>query len=153
MADVPQHRSQVILRMPVDYVDVRLVMHDGETVEAICFVPPGETIAEFLVAPEPFMPVMCAARIMLVARSAVACATVKAAPPDEDALPVQPQKAAVKLRSGLRLDGELRFPAIDGRLRTADYANSDEVLLVLHAGAVAHHIAKAHVATIEELAS
>ena len=138
--------------MPVDYVDVRLVMHDGESVEAICFVPPGETIGEFLVAAEPFMPVMCAARIMLVARSAVACATVKAAKADDDGLPVQPQKAAVKLRSGLRLDGELRFPAVDGRLRTADYANSDESHVVLHAGEQTHHIAKAHIATIEELA-
>ena len=152
MADVPQHRSQVILRMPVDYVDVRLIMHDGESVEAICFVPPGETISEFLVASEPFMPVMCSARIMLIARSAVACATVKAGKPDDDALPVQLQKAAVKLRSGVRLDGELRLPAVDGRLRTADHANSDESHLVLHAGEQTHHIAKAHVATIEELA-
>lgn len=153
MADVPQHRSQVILRMPVDYVDVRLVLHDGETVDAICFVPPGETISQFLVASEPFMPVMCTARIMLIARGAVACATVKSPKPDEDALPVQPQKAAVKLRSGLRLDGELRLPAVDGRLRTADYANSNETHLVLHAGEQTHHIAKAHVATIEEIDS
>jgi hypothetical protein len=153
MADVPQHRSQVILRMPVDYVDVRLVMHDGEVVDAICFVPPGETISEYLVASELFMPVMCAARIKLIARSALACATLKAATPDEDALPVQTQKAAVKLRSGVRLEGELRVPAVDGRLRTADYANSDEPHLVLHAGGETHHIAKAHVATIEELDS
>jgi hypothetical protein len=153
MADVPQHRSQVILRMPVDYVDVRLVLHDGEAVDAICFVPPGETISQFLVAPEPFMPVMCSARIMLIARGSVACATVKASKPDPDALPVQLQKAAVKLRSGVRLDGVLRLPAVDGRLRTADYANSDESHLVLHADDETHHIAKAHVANIEELPS
>ncbi len=153
MSDETLRRSQVILRMPVDFVDAKLVLHDGESVDVIFFIPPGETLVQFLVDPAPFAPVMRAARIMLIARAAIACVTIPAptGASGGDELPAETQRAAIKLRSGARVDGELRWTRIEGRQRTADHANNDDSHIVLHGAGVTHHVAKGHIATIEEL--
>ncbi len=146
-------RSQVILRMPVDYRDVTLILEDGERTAVILFVPAGESIERHLSGTEPFLPVMRAARIVLVARASIACASVDVeapAQPAEAEMPYEHQRAAVKLRGGTTLQGELRWPAVEGRQRTADHLNGAELHVQLFEGDTVHHIAKAHVITVEE---
>ena len=149
-------RSQAILRMPVNFVDATLVMHDGERSEVIFFVPPGETLQQFLVDPAPFVPVMRSARIVMVARAAIACVSTPAAPrppadPDEPELPTERQRVALKLRSGTAFEGELRWTVIEGRQRTADHLNNPDSHILVHDDTHQHFVAKAHLATLEEL--
>lgn len=147
-------RSQVILRMPVDYRDVTLILEDGERTAVILFVPAGESIERHLTGLEPFLPVMRAARILLVARASIACASVAVGPPPaqpaEPEMPYEHQRAAVKLRGGTTLQGELRWPAVEGRQRTADHLNGPELHVLLYDADTIHYIAKAHVITVEE---
>jgi hypothetical protein len=146
-------RSQAILRMPVDYVDATLILDDGERSEVIFFVPPGEGIARMVAAGDAFIPVMREAKVCIVARAAIACVGVAAkiaGAPDAE-LPHETQRVAVKLRGGTRLEGELTWPVVEGKQRTADYLNSTSTYFVLHAGEVNYFILKAHVATVQEL--
>ncbi len=61
------------------------------------------------------------------------------------------QKAAIKLRSGVVLEGELRWAGPAGRQRTADHMNNNEASYVLlHAGAINYFVVKVHIATVDE---
>jgi hypothetical protein len=73
--------------------------------------------------------------------------------PDEAALPLERQRARVRLRSGTALEGELRWISPDGERRTADYVNASGAYFVLHAAEplTRLYVAKAQVATVEEL--
>jgi hypothetical protein len=150
-------RSQAILRMPVDNVLATLILHDGERSDVLLFVPPGERI-EHLVSPgDPFVPMIKNARFCLVARPAIAALGVVTGEDkhdDDGALPFERQRARIRLRSGQAIEGELRWTGPEGRKRTADYVNDSEAYFVVHAtGArITYYVAKAEVATIEELA-
>lgn len=153
MGEPNVRRSQAILRMPVDFTDASLVLHDGERSDVIFFVPPGETLARLVSAGDAFLPVMRNAKITIVARAAIAAvgvATKPAAASDGD-LPCERQRAAVKLRSGTLLEGELTWTIVSGKQRTADYLNSDSPYFELHAGDTTYLVIKAHVATVQEL--
>jgi hypothetical protein len=156
MSDANVHRSQAILRMPVDYVDATLVLHDGERSEVIFFVPPNEGIARLISEGAAFVPVMRDAKICIVARAAIACIGVvqRAAPvadEEEGELPSESQRATVKLRSGMMLEGELRWTIVPGEQRTADHLNGPAPYFELRAADRTYFVMKSHVATVQEI--
>ncbi len=145
-------RSQVIMRMPVDHVAAALILHDGERFDGVLFVSPSEDIARVLAAKEPFMPVVRNGRVCLIARTAIASIAmpVSQEPPKDDDLPLEKQAATVKLRSGVLLDGELRWTGSAGQLRTADHLNSSDLHLELHSATTTYYVVKHHIALVEE---
>lgn len=145
-------RSQVILRMPVDHVAAALILHDGERFDGILFISPSEDIARVLAAKEPFLPVVRNGRVCLIARTAIASIGVPASlvvPQDGD-LPVEKQMSSVKLRSGVVLEGELRWTGGAGQSRTADYLNTEDVHFEVHTETTRYYVVKHHVALVEE---
>src|SRR5688572_23724134 len=103
MANV--HRSQAILRMPVDYVDATLIHHDGERSDVIFLLPPGERVARVLTEGDAFVPVMRNAKICIIARESIAAVGMPllALPNVDDEMPTEKQRVSVKLRSGMML--------------------------------------------------
>lgn len=146
-------RSQVILRMPVDHVTASLVLQDGERSEAVLFVPPTDDIAQ-VIGPtgQRFLPMIRGSKLHLVARTAIACLGVPAVTtlPQDGDLPLEVQAATVVLRSGVRLEGELRWTATRGSARTADFLNTATETFELHTPDLTFHVVKAHVALVEE---
>lgn len=152
MAEPNVHRSQAILRMPVDYVDATLILHDGERSEVIFVLPPGEDIARVITEGDAFLPVMRDAKIRIVARAAIAAVGVAPAPrPLEDEMPSETQRAAVKLSSGMILDGELRWTIVSGKQRLTDHLNNEARTIELRSGDKCFVIVKAHVAYVQEM--
>lgn len=145
-------RSQVILRMPVDHVVATLMMHDGTKSDVVLFVPPSEDIGHLLTSGPTFLPTIKDGRITLVARDAIASIGTPelAVLPREDDLPFERQTAVVTLRSGAKLEGEVRFTAPAGHQRTADFLNESEAVFCVHAAGTTYVVVKAHVAQVEE---
>lgn len=148
-------RSQAITRLPIDNVVASLTLHDGDRADVLLFIPPGEDVTRLVGPGDPFVPMFRNARFCLVARDAIAAIGVTAVPPraDDDALPVVRQRAQVRLRSGVTIEGELRWTATDGRKRTTDHVNEPGTYLVVHAVATqtTYYVVKSQVATIEEV--
>jgi hypothetical protein len=153
MESANMRRSQVILRMPVDNISVTLILHDGVRSDAMLFVPPTEDIAR-LIGPhgERFLPMFVGSDLRLVARDAIACIGMPSVPRihHEGDLPVEVQRAGVTLRSGVVLEGELRWTGVAGQARTADYLNADGETIELHTADITFHIVKSHIAMVTE---
>ncbi|CAN5732532.1 hypothetical protein BH11MYX3_BH11MYX3_37100 [soil metagenome] len=153
MTSVNMRRSQAILRMPVEHITATMVLHDGERAEVVLFLPPTEDIAHLLGPSGPrFISMIFGSGVSLVARDAVAALGVPAVAVialDGD-LPIERQRASVKLRSGVVLEGELRWTAPFGEQCMSDFLNTDATSLELHAPNMTHHIVKAHVARVDE---
>ncbi len=146
-------RSQAILRMPVDQIDVVLILHDGSRRDAMLFVPPTDALEQMLGARGArFLPTVMNGKVQLVARDAIAALGVQAviAMQQEGDLPVEVQSAIVHLRSGTTLEGELRWTAAIGQSRTADYLNGDADTIELNGQGMTFHISKAQIARVEE---
>jgi hypothetical protein len=146
-------RSQVILRMPVDSVEATLILHDGDRSDAVLFVPPTEDIAHLLGPSGPrFLPMIRGGNMHLVAREAIASLGIQAvvAMPQDGDLPIEVQPAMVQLKSGTQLVGELRYNPVTGQARTADFLNTSADSFELHVQGIVFHVAKAHVALVEE---
>lgn len=142
-----------MFRLPVDRLPAAMVLHDGTRSDVELFLPLGDTVLDLLGGVDPFVPVMRRGeRVILVARAAIASLGVAAVEDASDAaLPNVHQAVHVHLRSGVVLDGELRWFAPNGRQRTADHLNDAATSFELHAGGIVHHVVKAHVAVVEEL--
>ena len=153
MSSVNMRRSQAILRMPVEHITASMVLHDGVRAEVVLFLPPTEDIVHMLGPSGPrFIAMIMGSGVSLVARDAVACMAVPsnvASALDGD-LPIETQRASVKLRSGVAIEGELRWTAHGGAQRMSDYLNSNASSFELHAPNLIHHIVKAHVACVDE---
>jgi hypothetical protein len=152
VSDSPMRRSQVILRLPVDHVTASLILHDGDRSDVVLFVSPDEDIGRVLSAREPFLPMMRAGKMALVARAAIATLGLPTVPtvPKEDDLPVETQLSTVRLRSGQLIEGELRWTGAPGAQRTADYLNSDEPYIKVFTADTTYYVVKHHVALVEE---
>ena len=147
----PNRRSQALLRLPVDQVSATMILHDGARSDVELFLTGGESIAQVLGEGAAFLPVIRKGNVSLVARGAIACLSVVEAPITvESDLPVVTQRAHVHLKSGVVLEGELRWTVVTGRQRTADHLNDPAPLVALHAAGTTHHVVKAHVAIVEE---
>ena len=153
MADANVHRSQAILRMPVDYVDATMILHDGDRSEVIFLLPPGEDLGRVMTEGDAFIPTMRNAKICIVARAAIAALgiTPPATDESEDALPFQHQKVAIKLKSGMMLEGDLRWTAVPGQQRTADYLNGDALMIELRTADKRFFVAKSQIEFVQEL--
>jgi hypothetical protein len=86
----------------------------------------------------------------IYARSTLACVVADESSSEDDGLPHKHRAVRVTLRSGIVLEGELRYVAVEGRARVTDVLNEDAPSFALYAGTTVHHIAKAHVRSIEE---
>jgi hypothetical protein len=152
MADAHVHRSQAILRMPVDYVDATLILHDGERSEVIFLLPPGEDLAHAITQGEAFIPVMRNARICIIAREAIAAVGVPpTCSPFEDEMPSEQQRVLMKLKNGMLFEGELRWTVVAGKQRTADHLNGDTHYVELRTPERSFFIPKAQIAYVQEL--
>jgi hypothetical protein len=153
MADANVHRSQAILRMPVDYIDATLIHHDGERSEVIFLLPPGEDLARLMTEGDAFIPVMRNAKICIVARDSIAALglPLRALTTFEEEMPHDTQKAVVKLRSGMMLEGELRWTLEDGKQRTADFLKSGSLHVELRTTDKSYYVAKSHIAYVQEM--
>lgn len=152
MGDVTMKRSQAILRMPVDMVDACMVLHDGDKSDVLVFVPPTEDISRMLCEGSAFLPVMRDAAMCMVARSAIACMRVatRHAPKLEEDFPSEQEKVKVTLKSGMVVEGVMKWIPPFERQRTADHLNSEAPIIVVHADDVAYLIVKSHIAMVRE---
>ena len=135
--------------MPVDYVDATLILHDGDRSEVIFLLPPGEDLARVVTEGDAFIPVMRAAKICIIARDAIAAVGLSLQPIDD--LPAETQRVAVKLKSGMMLDGELRWTIVDGKQRTADHLNTDARTIELRSADKSFFIVKSQIAFVQEM--
>lgn len=153
MSEMSMTRSQMILRMPVENVNATVILHDGERAEVMLFVAGGEDVSGVVTDPRPFVPMVKGGRVCLIARPAIAALSVAsqhAGGASDDDLPMVRQKAAIKLRCGVVLEGELVWVNETGRRRTTDYLNHDTPYLVLRAGDVTYFVVKEQVAMVTE---
>lgn len=145
-------RSQPILRMPVETVDAVMLLHDGERSNVLLFIPPSEDIGRILTEGNPFVAMTRDGTIALVARSAIASFGVafELAPRLDDDLPSEHQRVTVKLRSGVVLEGVMRWIAPPGQQRTVDHLNGECPYVVLRIGEMGYVVVKSHIATVTE---
>jgi len=141
------NRSQAILRMPVDMIDAVMILHDGVRVETLLFIPPSEDVELLLTRSKLFVPVCIRGQEQLIARTAIATFGVQPehAPQLTEDLPITERLVTIKLRSGVLLEGKLRWIAEPGIQRTTDYLDSDSPVIALHASDAVYIIAKAHI--------
>jgi hypothetical protein len=144
-------RSQVILRMPVDNVVATMIGHDGQRADVMLFIPPTEDIGHVLGHGAAFLPMVKGGKLCIVARDTIACFGVPEMPviPREDDLPVEKQAVTVVLRSGAKIEGEMRLTAY-GVQRTTDFMNESETMFRVYGNGTTFYVAKTHVAQVEE---
>lgn len=140
------------MRLPVDHLIASLILDDGDRSDVVITLSPDEEIAHVLGAREPFLPMFRAGKLTLVARSAIAVLGLPSVMvlPNEDDLPVETQLASIRLRSGVVLEGELRWTGPGGAQRTSDFLNSDEVYIKVHTLHTTYYVVKDHIALVEE---
>src|SRR5687767_4157125 len=128
MAGENVHRSQAILRMPVDYVDATLIHHDGERSEVIFMMPSRVDVVRYALEGDAFVPAMREAKICIIAREAIAAIGLPLRPLTalEAEMPNEKQLVVVKLRCGVMIEGELRWTVVYGEQRTADQLNNGD---------------------------
>jgi hypothetical protein len=127
-------------------------MHDGERAQVFLFVAPGASLSRWIDETARFLPMGFAGGTRLVARDAIAAFSVHVLhAPAEDELPGERQLAIVRLRSGASIKGELRWVAPEGQRRTLDFMNDDAAYVVVHDTEHIIYVAKAHIASVEEV--
>jgi len=144
--------------VPVERVAAELIMSDGSRHEVLMPRGPGQPIADVFEAREPFLPAQEAGAMRLFARAALACIAIDSGALervslieiDDSELPELERPVSVQLAGGVVLQGGLRFVKVHGRGRISDVLNEPTASFALHVGTRVHHIAKAHVLTIDE---
>jgi len=136
--------------VPVHRIRATLILDDGSRREVALPRGQGQSIEDLFAARELFVPVNESGGTRIYARSALACVVADEPEPADDGLPHKLRAVRVTLRSGIVLEGELRYVAVEGRARVTDVLNEPAPSFPLHAGTVVHHIAKVHVRSIEE---
>lgn len=134
------HRSQAILKLPIDYVDAEMILCDGQRSSVILLLPSGSSVMEG----DAFLEVMRDASTCIVARDAIAALGLPLRPVDED-VPQETRRVVITLRSGTRLEGELRRTG-----SMMDHLGSAR-FLELRTADTSWLISKAHLATLQEI--
>ena len=136
----------------MDLVEVLVIMHDGERSDALLFIPPTEDVAHLLVEGKQFVPVCIKGREHLVARTAIACFGVPAdrAPVLTEDLPSVEQQVTVTLRSGVALEGTLKWIPPQNERRISDHLDNESPLLVLYGADQVYLVAKCQIAMVSE---
>ncbi len=144
--------------VPVERVAATLILSDGSRHEVLLPRGPGQPIADVFEAREPFLPAQEAGAMRLFARAALACVAIDSGALervslveiDDSELPELERPVSVQLAGGVLLQGGLRFVKVVGRGRISDVLNEPAASFALHVDTRVHHIAKAHVLTIDE---
>lgn len=145
-----EQRSQPLLRLPKNQTPALVTFHDGERSQVFLFVAPGANLAHYVAEQTPFVPMGFSSGTRLVARDAIAALHVMHAPYEEE-LPGERQHAAIKLRSGDTIKGELRWVAPQGARRTLDFLNDEASYVTMYTSEHVIYVFKAHIATVEEV--
>src|SRR5205085_8921215 len=99
-----------------------------------------------------FIPVMRNARICIISRDAIAAVGVPpTCSPFDDEMPSEHQRVLVKLDNGMQLEGELRWPIVAGKQRTADHLNGDAHYVELRTPERSFFIPKTQIAYVQEM--
>jgi DNA-binding NtrC family response regulator len=136
--------------VPVDRISATLILDDGSRREVVLPRGQGQAIEELFGSRELFVPVNEEGRTRIYARATLACVTAGDEPAQDDGLPRKHRAVRITLRSGVVIEGELRYVAVEGRARVTDVLNEGAPSFALHAGNLVHHVAKAHVRSVEE---
>lgn len=136
--------------VPIDRVRATLILDDGSRREVILPRGQGQSIEELFGARELFVPVNEEGRTRIYARAALACVIAGSEAVEDDGLPRKHRAVRVTLRSGVVIEGELRYVPVEGRARVTDVLNEPSASFALHAGDLVHHVAKMHVRSLEE---
>jgi DNA-binding NtrC family response regulator len=136
--------------VPVQRIRATLILDDGSRREVALPRGQGQSIEDLFAARELFVPVNESGGTRIYARSTLACVVAEESASEDDGLPHKHRAVRVTLRSGIVLEGELRYVAVEGRARVTDVLNEAVPSFTLYAGTTVHHIAKAHVRSIEE---
>ena len=148
----PQDRSQPLLRLPKNQTPALVTMHDGGEAQVFLFVAPGTSVTQLLEQAGQFVPMSFSNGTRLVARGAIASISVHVLHAAlEDELPGERQLVLMRLRCGKMVKGELRWIAPEHRRRTLDHLNDDAGHLVVHDTEHVIYVAKAHIASVEEV--
>ena len=134
------------LRVPVRRMNLELHTVSGRCA-AVIFLPAELSPQAVFEDDAPFFPTEEAGKVRLHARAAIVRLVLDAEPHesgDEHDVAI-----AVHLHDGSTITGELRSTA--GLPRTVDILNQPSKSFAVRAGGKIHHIAKAHVAHVEEL--
>jgi hypothetical protein len=141
-------------KLPVERFPAVLLLADGSRHEVQIFVASGEPPACLLESPQGFLPVAdVSGRLRLFQRSALAGLRIVDAAEswsDPEAPPPRRRAVVVELQCGTRIAGELRYLSRRESSRTTDYLNEPSASFALHTDDGLYHIAKQHVAYVEE---
>jgi hypothetical protein len=140
-----------LYRVPVRRVPVTLTLVDGSRREAILFVGEEESVASPLRGGREFLPVDELGVVRLYAASALACISASEAP-EERHPSERVRQVRVRMKSGATFEGEVRFIPAAGKSRLIDALAEEARTIVLHEHGAVHHVDKAHVLFVEELA-
>jgi hypothetical protein len=139
--------------MPVEYVDATLIHHDGERSEVIFLLPAHSDVLHYALEGDAFIPAMREAKICIVARESIAAIGLPLRPLTalEAEMPNEKQLVVVKLRSGMMIEGELRWTVVFGGQRTTDQLNNADRTFELRTADKSYYVVKAHVAYVQEM--
>lgn len=142
------------LKIPVRRAAVEIRTEGGRR-SAVLFMPTDGGIEDVFEDPLPFLPAESEGRFCVYARAAIVSLVVEArdaaAPAAEDdfGVALEDRTLAVHLRNGEVVTGKLR--SLSRQERTLDLVNGSARSLTIHVDGSIHHIAKAHIAHIEEV--
>lgn len=155
VTDAPPEPNEAVanaLVVPIDRVTAMLILADGTRREVVLPHGPGQPIEALFESREPFLAVKEGGKTRIYARSVLACVIVGAANQSayDESLPRSHRLIRTWLRSGVVLEGELRYIAVEGRGRVTDVLNENAQSFSLHTRDAVHHVAKTHVFCVEE---
>lgn len=140
------------LRVPVERIAVELHT-ELDRYAAVVFLSPGMQPVDLFDGSEPFFPAEENGKIRLFARASLSRVVVDAGDSTPASLaalgvPYDARGVLVRFRSGRVLTGTMLST---GSTRTLDVLNQREKSFPVHADGKIHHVAKEHVAWVQEL--
>ena len=150
MSGLAHNRSQPIMRLPMDRVDVKLVLESGDAITGQVFLAPGTPPSSVLDEAEPFVPIAMGHGVRLVARATIASLAINSELQRDPDVAEETQRARIQLKNGTAVEGELRWVAVAGYRRTIDHLNVAGRILIVHGTGCTTYLIKSHVAWVEE---
>lgn len=141
------------LKIPVRRAAVEIRTESSRR-SAVLFMPTDSGIEDVFEDPLPFLAAESEGRFCVYARAAIVSLVVdapaaRAATDDDFGVAHEIRTVAVHLRNGELVTGTLH--SMSRQERTLDLVNGSARSLAIHVDGCVHHIAKAHIAHIEEV--
>jgi hypothetical protein len=147
--------SAEALRVPVERARVEIRTDEGRR-DGVIFLTPGASPSDLFEEEGPFFPAQVGEAVLLISRAAVVilAVDVESAQLDRGSLAdlgveYELRQLVVKLRSGDIVRGNVL--SLSPSMRTLDLLNQPAKSFALHVDGKVLHIAKAHIAEVEEL--